>query len=100
MAKKTRKNLEITRHEIPIQGVYSNELTLGASSDVVVINFGLTVPKHFEIKVESFPVARIVLNWDTAEGLLELLQRAVLYRKKAKKPERKVKGKVVEGEFR
>ncbi len=94
MAKKTKKSMQIERHEVPLQGVYSNEFGIGYSDTEVVINFGLNVHSYFEPHDdESFPVARVFLSWEVAEGLLETLKHVCDEHKKTLKPKRKAKSK-------
>lgn len=94
MAKKTKKSLEVEHHEAPIQTIYSNAFGLGFSDTEVVINFGLSAPSYFEPHDdEDMPVARVLLSWEVAEGLLEVLKRACEEHKNPQKPERKAKRK-------
>ena len=75
MVKKTKKSEQIERHEVPMQGVYSNEVGIGYSDTDVVINFGFSTPSYFEPHdEEEVPVARVILSWETADVLLKALK--------------------------
>lgn len=94
MANKIKKSLESKRHEVPIQGVYSNELGIGYSDTEVVINFGFSTPSYFEPhKNEEVPVTRVILSWEMAGVLLETLGGIFDKRKKTAKTKTKVKSK-------
>ncbi len=93
MVKKTKKGVQIERREVPI-GVYSNALGVGYSDTEVVLNFGLSTLSYFEPHDdENVPVARIVLSWETAEGLLETLKDVCEKHKRPTKTKAKSKGK-------
>ena len=95
MAKKTKKSLETKHNEVSVPAMYSNDIGIAFSDDEVILNFSISAPSHFEPHdVTETPVARIALLWDAAEGLMELLQRAVA-RHKEKPKKRKAKSKAV-----
>ena len=94
MAKKTKKSEQIERHEVSMQGVYSNEVGIGYSDTDVVINFGFSTPSYFEPHDdEEFPVARVILSWETADVLLETLKRVCDEHKRPTKTKTKSRGK-------
>lgn len=94
MAKKTKKNTEIEHYRVPIKGIYSNTVGIGYTDTEVVMNFGLSTSSYFEPHDdEDFPVARIVLSWETIEDLLEALKNVYDEHKKPQKPKRKAKSK-------
>ncbi len=93
MAKKTKKSEQIERHEMPVQGVYSNEVGIGYSDTDVVINFGFSTPSYFEPHDdEEVPVARVILSWETADILLKALKRVCDEHKRPPKTRVKSKG--------
>ena len=97
MAKKKGKEQEKgpqrVRQELPMQeAIFSNSFGVGGSDDGVFINFGVHAPSYFEDDFRVFPVARVILPWHAAEGLLDLLQQVVSkYHKERKKQRVKLK---------
>lgn len=95
MAKKAKKSEQIERYEVPMQGVYSNEVGIGYSDTDVVINFGFATPSYFAPHDdEEIPVARVILSWEMADVLLEALKHVCDEYKRTTKTEAKSKGKV------
>lgn len=92
MAKKTKKSLETEHNEVSVPVIYANDIGIAFSDTEVIISFGTSAPSYFEPHdVTETPGARIALLWETAEGLMELLQKAVSRHRKKQKKQRKAK---------
>ena len=86
MAKRTKKNVQIEHNEVSVPVIYANDIGIAFSDTEVIISFGTSAPSYFEPHdVTETPGARIALLWETAEGLMELLQKAVSRHRKSKK---------------
>jgi hypothetical protein len=94
VARKTKKELEFKENRGLIPPVYSNIVGMVAGKTLLLLDFGLVAPSYFEpYDMEDSQVARILLPWDAAENLLELLQDTISDHKKKQKPKREAKHK-------
>jgi hypothetical protein len=98
VARKTKKESEFKKNRGLIPPVYSNVVATVAGKTLLLLDFGLVAPSYFTpYDMEDSQVARILLPWESAENLLELLQDTISDHKKEQKPKRKAKHKSERG---
>ncbi len=97
MAKKKKEDIEIEEIEaakLPLSPLHSNVVRVIAHSDFVMLDFGFVAPSYCEpYPMEDNHVARICLEWESGEYLLESLKDAVADRNKGQESKRKHKSK-------
>jgi len=74
--------------ELQAPNIAVNSFKLGCTESQVVINFALTAPSHLRpFGLEYCPAVRVIMPWDTAEELLNVLGRIAKVVKSARKSE-------------
>ena len=85
MTKQSKKSGKIERNTSKIIPLISNMYAVFSHRDVIMLDFGFVAPSYDEPHdVEDTQIARVCLTWETAEGVLKLLQDAIIEHKKEK----------------
>lgn len=97
MARKKKEEIEIEEIKAPIpplSPLFSNSVAIWAHSDMVMLDFGFVGPSYREpYGFEDSHMARMCLDWDAAENLVNNLSDAISDHKKVQESKRKAKSK-------
>jgi hypothetical protein len=97
MAKRKTKEPKIEEVEaakLPLSALYSNVVGVLAHSDFVLLDFGFAAPSYRKpYHIQDNHIARICLDWESSEYLLDSLKEMVADHKKEQESKRKHKSK-------
>jgi len=97
MVKKKKEEIEIEEIKaatLPLSPLHSNVVRVIAHSDFLMLDFGFVAPSYREpYPMEDNQIARICLDWESGEYLLDSLKDAISDRKKEHESKRKQKVK-------
>ncbi|MFH0846536.1 MAG: hypothetical protein V1894_00555 [Chloroflexota bacterium] len=95
MAKKKKKEIEEIKGPLtPVSPLFSNVVAMFSTPYIVMLDFGLVAPSYRQpYDVEDSQIARICLEWDSAETLSEALSKAISNRKKERGAQKRAKSR-------